>query len=215
MRRDNLSGLRVSLDAAHGGRDPGGRGREGLIERDCNLLLARELAVLLSAAGADVLLVRDGDRTMGLYDRTRAAAAWRPDLHLCLHHDHHADPRASGAATFYFANGAYFSESGKRLAGYVVQALVEEVGRTDLHTHGRNYACLREPECLALMVECAFITGQCRRPRPGRSGGPPRRGGGHRPRHPVLPGPELTDPLVRALGDQSSHPRVPFGTPWC
>jgi N-acetylmuramoyl-L-alanine amidase len=164
VRRDTLAGLRVSLDAAHGGRDLGGRGLEGLVERDCNLLLARELAVSLAAAGADVLLVRDGDRAMGLYDRTRAAAAWRPDLHLCVHHDHHADPRASGAATFYFANGAYFSESGKRLAGYVVQALVEELGRIDLHTHGRNYACLREPECLALMVECAFITGSADAP---------------------------------------------------
>ena len=160
VHRDTLAGLRVSLDPAHGGRDLGARGAEGLIEKDCNLLLARELAVLLSAVGAEVLLVRDGDRAMGLYDRTRAAAGWRPDLHLCLHHDHHADARASGAATFYFANGAYFSESGKRLAGYVVRALVEEIGRCDLHTHGRNYACLREPECLALMVECGFITGR-------------------------------------------------------
>jgi N-acetylmuramoyl-L-alanine amidase len=156
---ETLAGVRISLDPAYGGRDVGGRGRDGLVEKDCNLLLARELAVLLSAAGAEVFLVRDGDRTVGLYDRIVAAAGWRPDLHLCLHHDHHADPRASGAATFYFANGAYFSESGKRLAGYVVQALVEEVGRIDLHTHGRNYACLREPECLALMVACGFVTG--------------------------------------------------------
>jgi N-acetylmuramoyl-L-alanine amidase len=158
VHRDTLAGLRVSLDPAHGGGDVGARGVAGLVEKDCNLLVARELAVLLSAAGAEVLLVRDGDRAMGLYDRTRDAGGWGADLHLCLHHDRHPNPRASGAATFYFANGAYFSESGKRLAGYVVRALVEQTGRRDLHTHGRNYACLREPECLALMVECGFIT---------------------------------------------------------
>ena len=61
-------------------------------------------------------------------------------------------------ATFYFANGAFFSESGKRLAGYVVSSLVERLRLPDLHTHGRNYACLREIDCLALMIEPGYLS---------------------------------------------------------
>jgi N-acetylmuramoyl-L-alanine amidase len=154
----SLMGLRVSLDAAHGGQEVGGVGPGGLTEKAVNLQLCRELARLLEAAGAAVLLLRDGDRSLGLYERTDLANAWGAEVHLCLHHNHSASEKAQGAATYYFANGSYFSEAGKRLAGYVVQALVKELGRVDVRTHGRNFACLREMDCLAVMVEPAFIT---------------------------------------------------------
>ena len=84
--------------------------------------------------------------------------AWSSQLHVSLHHNHTASERAQGAATYYFANGSYFSEAGKRLAGYIVEALVDGLGRVDLSTHGRNFACLREIDGLAVMVEPAFLT---------------------------------------------------------
>jgi N-acetylmuramoyl-L-alanine amidase len=156
--RATLEGLRVSVDPAHGGFDAGGIGPDGLAEKTVNLELGRELARLLEAAGASVLLLRDRDRFLDLYERTDSANSWGSEIHLCLHHNHTASPRARGAATYYFANRTYFSEAGRRLAGYVVRALVKELGRVDLGTHGRNFACLREPDRLALMVEPAFIT---------------------------------------------------------
>lgn len=156
--RSSLAGLRVSLDPAHGGRDPGWVGISGLLEKNVNLALAQALAQLLVQAGAEVLLVRHRDQDLGLYERVQAANHWGTELHLCLHHNHLSNPAAEGAATYYFANGSYFSEAGKRLAGYLVNALVEELGRKDLHTHGRSYVCLREVEGLVVMVEPAFIT---------------------------------------------------------
>lgn len=154
----SLRGLRVFVDPAHGGSDPGGVGRGGVVEKDVNLALGRELAVLLEARGADVLLSRTGDTGPGLYGRAEASNAWGPDIHLCLHHGAIAGEKARGAAAFYFANGTYFSEAGKRLAGYVVKALVERCGRVDLHPHGRNYTSLREPACLAVMVEAGYLS---------------------------------------------------------
>lgn len=156
--RATLEGLRVSIDPAHGGWDTGGIGPDGLLEKRVNLALARELAARLGQAGADVLLLRDADRAVDLYERTEAANAWAGDVHVCVHHNHTGSRRPRGAATYYFANGSYFAEAGKRLAGYVVKALVEEVGRDDLRTHGRNFACLREIDALAVMVEPGFIT---------------------------------------------------------
>lgn len=155
---DSLAGLKVSLDPAHGGTDLGGRGYAGVLEKDVNLRVARALAIRFEAEGATVLMVRDSDEGIGLYERVAAANAWAPNLHLCIHHGLHPDLRAHGASTYYFANGAFFSESGKRLAGYVVKSLVERRRCPDLHTHGRNYACLREIDCLALMVEPGYIT---------------------------------------------------------
>jgi len=160
VRRNDMRGLRVSLDPAHGGTDPGGVGQGGLTEKDCNLALARALAGLLEAQGAEVLLTRTGDRTLGLLERSRKARAWQPEVHVCLHHNSLPSRAAAGSATYYFANGAYYSEAGRRLAGYLVRALVEELGTADLHTHGRNYYCLRESDCLAVMVEPAFVTNE-------------------------------------------------------
>lgn len=157
----SLQGLRVSLDPAHGGGDPGGRGgrgQGGVLEKDVNLRLVRALAARFVAEGALVLTVRDADRDMGLYARAAIVNAWAPSLHLCVHHGWHPGGVARGAATYYFANGAFFSESGKRLAGYVVGSLVERLRIPDLHTHGRNYACLREIDCLALMIEPGHLS---------------------------------------------------------
>ncbi|MHB9148540.1 MAG: N-acetylmuramoyl-L-alanine amidase [Thermoleophilia bacterium] len=153
-----LSGLTVSIDPAHGGKDSGGRGVGGLLEKTVNLALARDLAQFLEAEKADVHLVREDDRTLGLYERTARHDSLGADLQITVHHGHNANTHARGAAAFYFANGSYFSESGKRLAGYMVQRLVKEVGRVDLHPHGCNYACLREPQGLTVMIEPGVIT---------------------------------------------------------
>lgn len=153
-----LAGLRLSIDAAHGGADRGCPGTRGVVEKAVNLELARELAVSFRRAGCEVLLVREEDRTLGLYERAALAGSFAGDLHLTVHHGCHPDPRARGAAAYYFANGSYFSESGKRLAGYLVKALVGELGRVDLHPHGRNYTCLREPHTLTVMVEPGVIS---------------------------------------------------------
>jgi N-acetylmuramoyl-L-alanine amidase len=105
-----------------------------------------------------VFLVRDADISISLYERTDAANVWEPHVHICLHHAHTASAKAQGAASFYFANKVYHSKAGKRLAGYVVDALTRELGRVDLRKHGRNYACLREVKPLAIMVEPGFLS---------------------------------------------------------
>jgi len=154
----SFSGLRVSIDPAHGGADPGEGEVAGKREKDLNLALAIALARGLQERGAEVYLVRDKDITLPLYKRTEAAGAWEPHIHLTLHHSWSPSPRPRGAATYYFANQYYRSMAGKRLAGYLVDALVRKLGRVDLHTHGRNYACLREVKPLSVMVEPGYLS---------------------------------------------------------
>jgi len=166
-----LPGLRVSIDPAHGGTDVGCTGVGGLREKDLNLNLAKRLSGVLEERGAAVLLLRDTDVSRPLYERVEAANAWGPDIHICLHHSANSSPRAQGVAAYYFANNVYQSRAGKRLAGYIVDALSRDLGRVDLFKHGRNYACLREVKPLAVLVEPGFLS------------------------HPVE-GPSLADPAV-------------------
>jgi N-acetylmuramoyl-L-alanine amidase len=156
--RSSLSGLRVSIDPAHGGADEGSVGIGGLLEKEANLTLALRLASVLEDGGAETLLLRDTDVNPPLYERTETAGAWEPDLHICIHHSVNPSARAQGAAAYYFANGVYESRGGKRLAGYLVDALSGELNRVDLHKHGRNYACLREIKPLAVMIEPGYLS---------------------------------------------------------
>ena len=154
----SLSELKVSIDPAHGGAERGGKEGPCLLEKDVNLALAKELARLLDGHGVQVYLLRDRDVSIPLYDRTEAANAWEPDIHICIHHSSSSSPKAQGAAAYFFANRVSQSKTGKRLAGYIVDALSRELSRVDLRKHGRNYACLREVKPLAVMVEPGYLT---------------------------------------------------------
>lgn len=153
-----LEGLRVAVDALRGGDDVGGRGVAGLTEKDVNLAVAKALGSQLESCGADVTLVRSSDIELGPYERAELAQAVSPQILISIAHGWHRNPQVSGAATYYFQRGSYASESGRRLAGYMVKALVERLGRLDLHTHGRAYACLREIPCVSVLVEAGFIS---------------------------------------------------------
>jgi N-acetylmuramoyl-L-alanine amidase len=155
---EGLAGLRITIDPAHGGLDRGGVALGGLIEKDANLVLGLQLAGLLEGKGAEAILLRDDDTTLGLYDRTQAASACEPHFHLCLHHSVSHCKTSSGTACYYFENWAYFSRTGKRLAGYIVDAVSRRLGRVDLHTHGRNYAALREVKPLSVVVDLGFLS---------------------------------------------------------
>jgi N-acetylmuramoyl-L-alanine amidase len=90
----------VVLDPGHGGRDPGALG-PGLREKDVTLALARRIRPLLAARGLEVLLTRDGDRTVELEERTAFAEGEGADLFVSLHVN--AAPRRSlrGIETYY------------------------------------------------------------------------------------------------------------------
>ena len=158
VRLESLPGLRVSIDPAHGGRERGYQGLNGTTEKDVNLALAKRLAALLREAGAEVFLLRETDVNLPLYERIDAANVWEPHMHICIHHAYAASTKPRGTASYFFANSVYLSKAGKRLAGYIVDALSREAGRADLRKHGRNYACLREVKPLSVMVEPGFLS---------------------------------------------------------
>jgi N-acetylmuramoyl-L-alanine amidase len=82
-----LGGLRVIVDAGHGGRDPGSIGPSGIAEADLNLVVSALLGRRLEALGAEVLQTRRDDAFVELDDRVRIAWAWDPDLFISVHHN--------------------------------------------------------------------------------------------------------------------------------
>ena len=91
----------VIIDPGHGGLDPGAIGLGGLREKDVTLRLAKSLASKLRPMGFNVVMTRDGDRTVSLEERTAIAEASHGDIFVSLHAN--AAPRRSvhGIETYY------------------------------------------------------------------------------------------------------------------
>ncbi len=81
-----LIGRRIALDAEGGGDADAGTGPSGARAADLNLDVARALSAFLDAAGAEVLLVREGDHALADIERVRAAEAFGAERYLRIGH---------------------------------------------------------------------------------------------------------------------------------
>jgi N-acetylmuramoyl-L-alanine amidase len=152
-----LTGQAVTIDPGHGGPDTGCVSPGGLAEKDFTLALALRLAELLRAEGCRVRLTRESDERVPLYARCDTVGGGAHGFFISLHCNDDSSPSARGAATYYFQRSHYYSEHGRRLAGYV-GARLDAAGAPWLGRFGRNYGILREPRAIALLVEPLFLT---------------------------------------------------------
>ncbi len=58
--------LTVAVDAGHGGDDPGKIGKNGALEKDINLSIAKKLQKCLEKSGIRAVMIREDEK--GLYD---------------------------------------------------------------------------------------------------------------------------------------------------
>lgn len=106
-------GLRtIVIDAGHGGDEHGARGRDGTLEKDITLSVARRLKAALEARlGLRVILTRDQDEAVGLDERAAVANNNKADVFLSLHANASVRPSASGAEVFYLSLEDYGDEA--------------------------------------------------------------------------------------------------------
>lgn len=151
--------MRVTVDAGHGGYDPGAVGPNGLQEKDVTLVVSKLLATKLQQAGIEVILTRDSDQTPwgpndDLQTRCRIANEWGADLFVSVHCNSAANPAACGTETYAYKPGG----QGERFARAVQDELIRALGLTDRGVKYANYYVLRYTNMPAILVELAFIS---------------------------------------------------------
>lgn len=156
-RKAPLKGLRVAIDAGHGGSDSGALGASGLVESDVNRVQAAWLEHHLVRMGAVVLQVRPGDEEMGLDERIEAARVWEADLFVSLHFNSvafSADPEGrSGPIVFYHyrASEALARSVARRLAAWWGEG-------TPVRVEAQNFRVNRNIHFApSILVETAFL----------------------------------------------------------
>ncbi len=110
-----LHGRRVAIDPEGGGDDAAGSSAGGTRASSLNLDVGRALAAMLAAAGAEVVLTRDGDHAVSELERVQVAEGFRAERYLRIGHANSA-PLA----------GHYFnSPNGRRWAQQAATALAD------------------------------------------------------------------------------------------
>ncbi len=94
----------VVVDAGHGGHDVGAVGTRGIMEKDVNLGVARELRRYLERhSDLKVVLTRDKDEYLELADRAEVANSNDGDIFLSLHCNSWFNDSAHGLETYFLS----------------------------------------------------------------------------------------------------------------
>lgn len=158
-REKPLTGLRIMLDAGHGGDDSGALGGSGVAEADINLVQAAWVETYLHELGAEVCQTRRANTTLGLDERVQLALDYDPDLFVSLHHNSipgGTDPlQEKGAIVFYFHGHAV--PVGEAIAGRIAPLMEGEGATPRVKTHVARVA-RNVLACPSVLVETGFLS---------------------------------------------------------
>ena len=148
---------KVFIGVGHGGKDPGAVAN-GLREKDINLVMALEMAKILTRHGVEVALSRTADENDPLQEELTEAKAFAPDLAVEIHNN----AGSGDGFEVYVQTGVYASQS--RKLAQLVEAQVKRIGqnsrgiKTRLMATGQDYfGWLRLNQCPAVLCEGAFL----------------------------------------------------------
>ena len=155
--------ITVVIDAGHGGHDTGAVSPHGLPEKDANLRLAKAVRDKLKKLGYKVVMTREDDTFVELYDRPKVAHGANADLFVSIHHNapgYASNPFAIRSQSVYAWNAL-----GERLAKAINarMAAADPLLKNDGVLHA-NFAVTRNPEIPSCLIEADFIThpdGEC------------------------------------------------------
>lgn len=153
----NLDGVKIVVDAGHGGNDFGTLGPAGtkyLNEKDINLMIANKLAEHLKNLGAEVIMNRTDDIFVPLADRVKNIKENKPDFSISIHGNSRLETKdyleVSGLIVYHTFNINNAPE-------FISRALSQKLDFVREHQIS-NLALTRITNCPAIVVETSFLS---------------------------------------------------------
>lgn len=148
----------ITIDAGHGGEDPGARGKSGLREKDVALSVSRKLAKLINATpGMKAVLTRDGDYYLGLRERVNVARKHQSDLFVSVHCNAFTKSHLRGTAVYVLSDRGATNEHARWLAHKENSA--DMVGGVGLHGKDNELAAVLIDLSQGATMEASFDVG--------------------------------------------------------
>ncbi len=153
--------ITIVIDAGHGSTDPGKVGINDVLEKDVNLLIAKQLNECLELKGITVVMTREDDSSMAdsksadLSARVRLINQTKPNLAVSIHQNSYTSESVKGAQVFYHKN----SEEGKAAAEILQETLLQVDPKNNRQAKAdTNYYLLKNTEVPLVIVECGFLS---------------------------------------------------------
>ena len=145
----------VMLDPGHGGRDPGAVGRDGLLEKEINIFIARRIKAQLEQQGIRVAMTRSSDVEVDLQPRVDLAERANATIFVSIHANaiSLSRPEVNGLETYYYS-------SGRSLASTIHNSVLRRTDLRDRRVRQARFYVLRNTSMPAVLVETGFVTGR-------------------------------------------------------
>ncbi|NLK43627.1 MAG: AMIN domain-containing protein [Tissierellia bacterium] len=151
----------IVIDPGHGGDKPGAISVRKRFEKDLNLSVSLKLRDKLENLGYNVIMTRDTDVDIDLYERARIANDSDADLFVSIHGNSHINSVHKGIQVLYCPafNSSVKEGDQHPFAKAIMDALLAGTGAIDKGIIQRpNLVVLRETKMPAVLVETGFIS---------------------------------------------------------
>lgn len=148
-----LKDLTIGLDAGHGGKYPGAYSPSGLKEKDVNLDIVLNVAEMLRAKGAKVVLTRDGDTGPSMTERKDIWREANVDIAISVHNN------ASGNPLKPMGTSCYYKHISNRALASALHESILTLGVANFGLTGNfNFSLNAPTEYPNALVEALFMS---------------------------------------------------------
>lgn len=166
QRDNNL----LIIDAGHGGMDGGAVGKNGTLEKDINLKVAKYLKEIAEKDGKKVIMTRSEDKSLNTTDSAKIRNQKRSDLEnrrqilqnnntgifISIHMNQYDQESVKGAQTFY-ANNDPSRILAQNIQSSLINGLADGNKRVAKPTPTNLYI-FKGCNSTAVVVECGFLS---------------------------------------------------------
>ncbi len=163
----------IVVDAGHGGFDGGASGYNGIIEKDINLAIAKDLKCILQASGFEVVMTRETDEALcneqsehvpavsmkktDMRKRLKIMDETPNSLTVSVHQNKYEQESSKGAQMFYGINNPLSEQLAECIQEQFVEALQNNNTR-QIKRAQKDLFLLYYTKSPAVIVECGFIS---------------------------------------------------------
>lgn len=151
----SIKGLKIAIDAGHGGSECGAISCHCDKEKDINLAISKYLEAELKKRGAHVLMTRKNDVYVGLRERVDFANRHDAAILVSIHGNalpDCANPNMHSGTSVY-----YYYPQAKPLADNVLQSMTKAAGTNNDQVRQGSLALVRNTNALSILIEVAYL----------------------------------------------------------
>lgn len=151
----SIKGLKIAIDAGHGGKEYGAVSCLCDKEKDINLAISRLLEEELKKRGAHVIMTRKTDIYVGLRDRVETANKHDAAILISIHGNalpDCADPNMHRGTSIY-----YYYPQARFLADNILKSMTKYAGTNNDSVRQGSLALVRNTNALSILIEVAYL----------------------------------------------------------